>query len=359
MDHPTDGPVAGRRSSTRATIMATALCGWLGCVTAGADEPKGATFREPQLGLSATGPSGWRVATQGTAPTEWTRLATWFETGNPAEAVLSARRRSAIDVQALQTRVRDEWSASKEITVVGTRSVEPTPTAPIGQVIVDATYVVRPKPAAGADPTVPPPPVPWRIRATYWLAPRGEVLLYAKAPQAQWARFEPLLKQLETSVAFVGAESAAEPAGSGTFRDEKNGFACRYPDGYSVALPAQRNHIVQFAAIDADAPSFDVYVVPWERALDDDVARTQSFYENEQAAETSTHPLTLLGQEATRLEARARIGGRDLLLLTVFAKVGSNRVFRIKATAPVGREGELRRALDAFLGGFTLIPTAR
>lgn len=319
----------------------------------------GPTFRDAELGLSAVGPKGWKLNAEGSGPSEWTRLATWIDPDTDAEAVLSARRRTSTDVQALLSRVRSDWASSREITVTGTRAVPPSPTNPVAQVVLDATFVVRPKPAPGSDPNVPPPPVPWRVRATYWLAPRGEILLYAKARQTHWSRFEAALRSLESSMTFSTENVAQGPKGTGVFRDERNGFACKYPEGYTVSLPALRNHIVQFAGVDADAPMYDVYALSWDRSAEDDVRRLEAFYRDEQAAETETAPLTVVGQEATRLEAKARIGGRDLLLLTVVFKRGTDRLYRLKATAPVAREAELRQGLDAFLTGFELIKPAR
>ncbi|MGE0193201.1 MAG: hypothetical protein AB7T63_14295 [Planctomycetota bacterium] len=363
MQHP-HGQGAGRRRHRLATTLVLALVvGAPGAVaSAEGEEPAGAagpTFRDAELGLTVVGPKGWKLNAEGSGPSEWTRLATWLEPDTDAEAVLSARRRTSADVQALLARVRLDWASSREITVTGTRAVPPSPTDPIGQVVLDATYVVRPKPEPGSPPGVTPPPIPWRVRATYWLAPRGEVLLYAKARQTHWSRFESSLRTLEGSMAFAASGAPEGPKGSGVFRDEKNGFACKYPEGYTVSLPALRNHIVQFASVDVDAPAFDVYVLSWDRSAEDDVRRLEAFYRDEQAAETTTEPLTVVGQEATRLEARARIGGRDLLLLTVVFKRGSDRLYRLKATGPAAREAELRQGLEAFLGGFELIKPSR
>ena len=323
-----------------------------------ADRGGGPVYRDAEAGVRVVGPKGWRLNAEGVAPLEWTRLATWFEPESDADAVLSVRKRSSTNVQAMLTRVRDEWARSRDITVTATRAIEPTPGSPVGQVVVDGTYIVRPKPPAGSNPSVPPPPVPYRMRATYWLAPRGEYLLYVTARQTFWSRLAEALRLMESSVQFEG-ETASTPKGAGTYRDDKYGFACRFPQDHTVLVPSLRNQLVEFAGVSEDDPSYGIYVMGWERPLAEDVRRLQAFYEEEQGGETHTTAITLAGQEATVVEARARVGGRDTIALLAAFKRGSDRLFRIKASAPASREAELREGMRVFLDGFKLTQPSR
>jgi hypothetical protein len=163
---------------------------------------------------------------------------------------------------------------------------------------------------------------------------------------------------MEASVTFEGAAQAA-PKGAGTYRDDKFGFLCRYPQDYSVTVPALRNQLVEFAGVSQDDPAFGIYVMGWDRPLAEDVRRLEAFYAEEQGGETTTSAVTLAGQEATVIEARARVAGRDTISLIAVFKRGNDRLYRIKGSAPASREADLREGMRSFLDGFKLTQPAR
>ncbi len=321
------------------------------------DEPKappGPTYTNKPAGITASGPSGWKMVADKATVTEWTRLATFYDPVTDADAVLSTRKRAHASLNQLLASVRKDWAKTPALTVTSMRTMAPTGLQPNSTVVVDATFLHRPKPK-GAEP--PPPAVTYRVSATYFLAPRAEFLLYAKAQATHWSRVRSKLTELARSIKIEGA-GANKVQGEGAYRDESRGFACRYPSGYTVVLPQRKKHIVRFEGLSKEDPILDVYTFRWDQPVDKDVQRLIEYYRGELGGETEQQSTEVGGRPAQLLTARAEMNGEPMTFLLAIVKRGSE-LFRLKVTVTRDAEGNGRATFMKFLREFKLGPAPR
>jgi hypothetical protein len=311
---------------------------------------KGPTFQSDEHGLSAAGPGGWKMSADKPRSAAWERLCTFWDPDSSAEAVLSRRPRKARNVKELHGMLMKEWAASEDITVTSMRPIEATELNRQASVVVDATYVTKPKAKSPDDP--PPPPLTWRVNATYLLSAGSEVLLYVKSQASHWSRVRGSLERLRRSVAFA-APVTAGPKGEGSYRNDRIGFTCRYPKDYTVVEPARKNHVVQFEGATGAAPVLGVYRFEWDAAVEKDVERMLTYYRDELAGEADQGTIEVSGKQAKLITARATIGaGEQVFFLAIFKRGGA--FFRLKASSSPEQAGECEAAFKAFVDTFRL-----
>ncbi len=314
-------------------------------------KPQGAVYKNAETGLTAHGPFGWKMAKDKPRSVEWTRLVTWFDPKTNSDAVISRRPRTARSINELLGRVQKDWRETPELTVTSMRAVQRTAVNPIASVIVDATTVVKRKPKRPEDPPV--PPVTYRISATYYLAPKAELLLYVKAQATHWSRVRGAVRDLRTSVKFDGAAANKGPKGEGAYRHDRFGFTCKYPSGYAVVAPARPAHIVQFEGLSVEAPVIGVFRIKWDAGIDKDVDRMVTYYKEELAGDATTRAIQVGSRAGTLITAHANVGGRDQTFYVVILKRGGE-IWRLKASVPQAQEGPGMQVFKTFLNSFRL-----
>ncbi len=335
-------------------------CGsaWAGPEDEQPDKPKapaGPKYANKPAGVAAAGPSGWKmVADKASAVSEWTRLVTFYDPGTDADAVLSTRKREHATLDQLMASVRKDWAKTPALTVTSMRTSQPSALQPNSTVVVDATFLHRKKPK-GAEP--PPPAVTYRVSATYFLAPRAEYLLYAKAQATHWSRVRAKLGALARSVKIEGAGDR-KVQGEGAYRDESRGFACRYPTGYTVVIPQRKKHIVRFEGLSSENPILDVYTFRWDQSVDKDIQRLVEYYRGELGGETEQQSVEVGGRSGQMLTARAEMNGEPKTFMLAIVKRGSE-FFRLKVTSTRDAEGNGRATFTKFLRDFKIGPAPR
>lgn len=313
-------------------------------------------YRNDSMGVSARVPAGWKFSAESGSPTVWKRLATFWDPVTSSEVVFSARTRASATVEDMEGSVRKDWAQNPRLQVTAMRRVPAAPpTRPVPMVIVDAAFTVKHEPKAGeAAPKVPPPPVTYRVNATYFLAPGFEYMLYATAQSTHWSRITARVDALRESVTFQGAPAdAAGPVGEGAYRNNEVLFACRYPSNYSVTAPARSSHIVQFEGVGADDPELGVYHMAFEPEAAEDAARLVDHYVSN-GGEASISTIEVFGKQARLVTAQAAVGGRDRTIMIAVLKRGSSELFRLRASMPKGTEAKGRRVFEAFVASFKL-----
>jgi len=316
--------------------------------------PPGPKYANKPAGVSAAGPSGWKMVADKATVTEWTRLVTFYDPLTDTDAVLSTRKRAHGSLTQLMTSVRKDWAKTPALTVTSMRTMQPTGLQPNASVVVDATFLHRKKPK-GSEP--PPPAVTYRVSATYYLAPRAEFLLYAKAQATHWSRVRGKITALMRSIKIEGA-GTQKPQGAGVYRDESRGFACRYPPGYTVVMPQRKKHIVRFEGLSKEDPILDVYTFRWDEPVDTDVQRLIEYYRGELGGETEQQSVEVGGRPGQMLTARADMDGEPKTFILAILKRGSE-FFRIKVTSTRDAEGNGRATFAKFLRDFKLGPAPR
>ena len=318
-----------------------------------AEEPpakKGPSFKSAEHGVKAAGPGGWRMTADKPKAASWDRLCTFWDPDSSAEAVLSRRPRKARNIKELHGMVLKEWAANKSLTVTGMRPVEATELNRQAYVVVDATYVTKPKAKSPDDP--PPPPQTWRVNATYLLSANSEVLLYVKSQASHWSRVRGSLDGLRRSVSFV-APTTEGPKGEGSYRSDRYSFSCRYPKNYTVVQPARPLHVVRFEGATGAEPVLSVYRFKWDKSVEKDVERMVSYYVDELAGEAEAGTIEVSGKQARLVTARATIGAGEQVFFLAILKRG-DRCFRLKASSSPERAGECEAAFKAFVDTFRL-----
>ena len=357
--------LTGRVLARSVTVSAALLL--LACPLARAEDgkqkPRGSTYTNRTMGITAQGPAGWRmVADKTTAPTRWVRLVTFNDKTTDAQAVLSARTRSSPTLDEFHARVRQDWEASSDrLRVSSMRKVEPAPGRSVGSVVVDGTFVRKPKrkkAAADAPPPPPAPPVTYRVQATYYLAAGYEFLLYAQGQQTHWSRLRMPLNNLRDSMKFHRVAPKG-PKGEGSYRDDRRGFSCRFPPNYTVVVPQRGNHLVQFEGVGEDDPGLGVYRLRWGESIERDADRLIAYYEDDLAGEANMRRIEVGGKEAMLVTARATISGRDRVFLLALVKRGDDELFRVRASMPAGAETSGGVVFRKFLNGFQLGPAPK
>jgi hypothetical protein len=337
---------------TALAVLAVALP-----VLAGPDAPSAGgppVYRNDGLGVQVTGPAGWKMATAKTTPTQWSPLVTFYDPGTDTEATLHVRPRRSATVKDLTAELQKEWSADRTITVVGSRAVEPTARNAAAGVVFEATQTkpaTRPEAKPGAPAPAPAAPTTWYVMATYWLGPGYEFLLYAQSRSTLWSRMRPFLEGVRDS--FQLAAAARGPEGEGAYQDEARGFSCRFPKGYTVRVPARKNHVVEFAGVSADQPVLGVYHFASASTVEQDAQSLVAYYTEEQNGEATAAPHQVAASPGMLVTARANVGGKDQTFFVAIAKRGGE-FFRLRAAVPRAAEAEGKRVFDAFLGTVTL-----
>lgn len=311
--------------------------------------PPGPRYVNKTAGVSARGPTGWKMRADKGGPVEWARLVTFYDPSTDADVVFSVRKKTASSPHALLTKVRKEWRDSTRMRVKAMRAVEASALVKVAHVIVDASYVLKPKPKNG----VPSAPVPYSINATYYLGPDGEYLLYAKAQDTHWSRLRPRLRKVRDSIIFSRA-SAPVPTGGGSFRNTRYGFSCIYPATSSVVVRGLP-HLAGFVpASDADA-TLDVYRISFDGSIDDDARRLITHYVEDQGGEAERSDTTVAGKEAALVSAKAEIGGVERTIRIATFKRNDGKTWRLRVTGPADQDVMVDAALKTFIDGFKLI----
>lgn len=313
-----------------------------------ADEP--GTYANEDLGIRARSPAGWQVNPFSEQPMSWVGLVTFFDPKTEAEATLSVRKRDAADLATLEAKVRKEWAglAGDGVSVQNIQRILSTALMPNASVVVDATHA-KMVPAQGNQP---PSRRTTRIQANYYLSGGNEYLLYAKAPSTLWSRIRPGIEQIKQSL-DLGNRAASAPKGEGSYRDEMNGFTCRFPKGHTVVVPQRSRHLVSFEGLSADDPLISIYRVPWKEGAPADAARLVEYYVDELAGEASTASTQIGGRAATLVRAKARIRGVDLAIwIAIIAR--DDHVMRLRVTVPETNEKVGQAVFDAFAASFEL-----
>jgi len=325
-----------------------------------AEEDGKSRFRHPSAGVAADVPPGWRVAADRGGPAAWKRLATFWDPKTDSDAVLSARARNASNLEDLEASVRAEWAATPELLITASRRLPAAPPArPVPMLVLDATYTKKAEPNKGeAPPAVPPPPVTWRINATYCLAGGFEYLLYAQAQATHWSRVEPALSTLRLSLSFPLGASADGPVGEGAYRNEEHAFSCRHPKDYSVVVPQRSAHVVRFEGPSADDCELGVYHIAFDGSDEEDATRLVEHYVSS-GGQARQRTLEVFGKPARLVEAQASVGGKDVTILVAVVKRGGSEVFRLRAQMPRGSEAKGRRVFDAFVASFQMGAAAK
>lgn len=346
-------------------ILAGALLGsclWASAATAAPEDPPkkrpgGSAYTNKQMGVAARGPAGWRmIADKAGAPSKWSRLVTFNDSMTDAQAVFSARPRTAGGLEDLLGMVRKDWDKTADrLRVSSMRKIDGAGSGALGTVVVDATFVRtrKAKTKPGSPPPPPQPPVTYRVQATYYLASGYEFLLYAQGQQTHWSRLRGPLSELRSSMKFVGG-SESGPRGEGSYRDERRGFACRYPKDYTVVVPQRGNHFVQFEGLSGTAPVLGVYGFRWSESVVKDAERLIAFYEDTHSGEATMRTTEVGGNEAMFVTANANVGGVDRVILFAIFKRG-DELFRVRASMPKDAEAGGARVFRKFVNGFKLI----
>ena len=312
--------------------------------------PKGPRFADKAAGVSARGPEGWSMKADQGAPTEWTRLVTFNDPVSDADIVFSVRKKDVSSGPALLAKVRKEWAqGGPGLRVSAMRAVEATPMTPVTHVIVDGSFVRKPKARKG----VPSAPVPYRVNATYYLGPNGEYLLYAKAQETHWSRIRPRLRKVRASVTFTKAVGA-HAGGRGSYRNDKVGFTCSYPPESAVVVTAYTHQVVGFVPPSNDDPTIEIYRLAFEGTPEEDSRRLITFYVEDQGGEAERSDMTIVGKEASLVTAKADVGGVERSIRIATFQRNDNTTWRIKVTGPVGDDGKVDEALRTFIDGFKL-----
>ncbi len=363
----------GVRSSL-ALCVSSALAVAAGSALAGPGDPplpapsSASVYKNDALGVTVTGPTGWRMATAKAMPSQWTALVSFSEPTSGAEATLEVRPRRSGTVQELRDAVQKEWAQDPTATVVATREIEPSLTNPAPGVDFEVTQVVLPKRSGGkpdakpetkpgTEPGTPPAAAPaaapttMYVLATYWLGPGYEFRLYGTSRSALWPRMRPFVERVRDSFRLAGV--AKGPEGEGSYQDELRGFFCRFPKGYTVRIPAQKNHVVEFAGVSAEQPVIAIQHFASATTIEQDAQSLVTYYTEEQNGEATAAPLQVAASSGMLVTARATVGGKDQTFFIAIAKRGGE-FFRLRASVARSVEAEGKRVFDAFLATVTL-----
>jgi len=341
-----------------ALLLGVATSGWSSRLDAAPDDAKkprgGATYRNARLGVRARGPVGWKmVADRAAAPTRWQRLVTYNDRTTDAQATLSVRPRVATTLDDLTQAVRKDWAKSGgRLSVSSLQKVAANALNKNARVIVDGSFTRKPRPAKSKTgvPAPPSAPVPYKVKAVYYLGPGYTYLLYAQGQATHWSRLRAPLKRLAASVTFDKAVPTG-PTGEGSYRSDREGFTCRFPKGYTVVTPQRENHLVQFQGVGADEASLSVYGFKFEAGAAKDAERLVAYYEEDKGGTASARSMEVAGRSGMRVAARAMISGVDRVILIAVVKRGED-CFRLRASMPASAETKGVSAFRAFVTSF-------
>lgn len=344
-----------------ALLSACALCGGgllgrasLEAAPDDAKAPKGSSYRNASLGVSARSPVGWKmIVDNAEAPSSWKRLVTFNDRATDAQAVLSVRPRTVVSVDALMAATRRAWNKSRgRLRLDSIKKVDASPLTPIGKVIVEGSFSreAAPKPAKDGVAPPPAPAVSYRVQATYLIGPGHEFLLYAQGQRTHWSRLRAPLRKLAASIRFTG-DKPAGARGVGSYRSDAHGFSCKFPQDYTVVTPQRTNHVVSFEGLSKDSALLSVYAFSWEKSVDKDAERLVIHYEEDKGGSASIKSREVAGQEAVFLTAQATLGGVDRTILLAILKRGDT-CFRLRASMPKSALAAGTSAFETFVDSF-------
>jgi len=320
----------------------------------------GAVYKNPKLGLTVEGPSGWKLAEVSAGLPQWTTLATFSDAGTGSSVVLSVRRAVAVTLPRLRAEVTKTFADDKSYNVAAVTDLAVSGRRPLPGVLVDATQpraVETPAPAAGAPPppapTGPPPMITWRVQAAYLLAGDWEFQVLAQAKATGFARVAPAIDKMMNSVTVKVAGSAFAQKGDGTFRDDVAGFSVRYPQGYGVRVPDRTQHLAEFAPA-GDGPVLGVYRYETDADLDHEASLLVEYYKGpEVGGEAESGRTQVAGREAAFVRGKGVVGGREQIFFVAVVKRG-NDTFRLRCAADATQEAAARATFDAFAQSFVM-----
>ncbi len=302
-------------------------------------------YRNGLLGLTVTGPQGWKLTSGGEAST-WTKLATFDEPGTQVQVTVSQRRRSAVSLEALEAQVRKDWESDKGFSVTGVRRVDGTALKPLSYVQVEANQLRKPTGAAGGA-----APQPWQLSVTYLLAPGAEVLIHAQGPAVAWAKARAQVQALVDSVGLAAAPRG--PEGEGAYRNDARGFSLRYPRGSTVVVPQRPDHVASFVPVAGDQAQIDVYLLVWKEDLARDAERLVKHYQEARGGTATSAVYEVAGQPAMRVTAQVTEQGRESVIAFALVKRGEE-LFRIRVSMPKAAEQAGMAAFEEVVRSFAM-----
>jgi hypothetical protein len=318
----------------------------------------GAVYKNPKLGLTVEGPSGWKLAEVSAGLPQWTTLATFSDAASGSSVVLSVRRATAVTLTRLRAEVTKTFAEDKTYNVAAVTDLAVSGRRPLPGVLVDATQprpVETPAPAAGAapPPAGPPPMITWRVQAAYLLGGDWEFQVLAQAKATGFARVAPAIDKMMNSVTVKVAGSAFSQKGDGTFRDDVAGFSVRYPQGYGVRVPDRTQHLAEFAPA-GDGPVLGVYRYETDADLDHEASLLVEYYKGpEVGGEAESGRTQVAGREAAFVRGKGVVGGREQVFFVAVVKRG-NDTFRLRCAADATQEAAARATFDAFAQSFVM-----
>ena len=324
----------------------------------GPAQAPGASYANPELGLTMEGPSGWKLGSFKGAPPAWQVIARFDDPTNGGSAVVSARRAAAVTLPKLRAEVTAHYGADKTFAVMGITDLPPNGRRRLPGLLVDATQQQPDKaaPAAPAAPGAAAPPTPtvtWRVQDAWFLGGENEFLVHTQVRATLFSRFQPQLLKMLDGIAVKVSGAALSPKGEGSYRDDTAGFSCRYPSGYGVRLPDRTLHLVEFSS-GAAAPVIGVYRYPSEVDLDGEAKTLVDYYTGgEVGGEATSAPLEVAGRTGVLVSAKGRMGGRDQVFFVAVVKRDAE-AFRLRVAADVTQDLAARAVFDTFVKSFVL-----
>lgn len=308
-----------------------------------------AVYKNGLLGLSVTGPKGWKLTTSGSESATWTRLAVFDEPGTQVQVAVSQRRRTATSLDALEQQVRKEWTADKAFSLTGVNRVDATAIRPIAYVQVEANQIRKPAAAAPGAPAG--QPTAWQLLVTYVLAPGSEILVYGHGPAVAWSKARPLVQALVDSITLSAPPRG--PEGEGAYRNDARGFSLRFPKGYTVVVPQRQDHVASFVPVSGDQPTLDVYLLPWKEDVARDAERLVKHYQETRGGQASSKVYEVAGQPGMLVTAQVTEQGRESVVLLALVKRGEE-LFRVRASIPKASEQAGQAVFDDLIRSFAM-----
>lgn len=316
--------------------------------------PTGPTYKNAGLGLSVGSAAGWTVADARSGAPSWTHLCTFSEPVSGAQTTVNSRKTTAGNLTSLRAEVDKLYKSDKSFTVTSILDLKPTATRPMPGIILDAVQSRDEAPPAGSAPGTPPTPVAYRTLAAYFLGTTGtEFLVYSQVRATIFSRVQPAIDKLIQSFSVTVTQATGMPQGATSFRDEKAGFACKYPAAYGVTIPAQPQVMAMFAG-GVEAPTIGVYKYSSNQSLDQEAQLLLSYYKGDEVGgEAEERNAEVSGRSAIVVTAHARMDGKDQIFFVAVMKRESD-TFRLRVVGEKSAEAKAREVFEAFIASFAL-----
>jgi hypothetical protein len=218
-------------------------------------------------------------------------------------------------------------------------------------ILVDATQTkAEPAGAGGAAG----PPVVYRTIGAYFLGAGTEFLLYTQVRATIYSRVEAAIaKTVASFAAPKPTGSGGAKGGPGSYHDEKSGFKCKVPPGYSVRVPARPQHVVEFVP-PSDAPVIGVFAFESPDDLDKEAKALVDYYRGEEVGgEAETGPAEISGRSAVVVTANGTLEGKTQVFFVAVLK-RDQTTFRLRVAADKAQEAKAKEVFDAFVGSFAM-----